>query len=115
MGALSTGVLMERFMKSFKEHPALTLFCMLLCSSVLVYSVTAFANKDELAELKTETTEKFEKIERRLDNLEFGIASRALETEIFELQRIVEHGTARELDHKRLNKLQNELKRLESR
>lgn len=109
-----TGVVMDRFTKSFKEHPALTVFCMTCCSFVMLYSVKIFASKLDLADHVKEANLHFSAFEDRLDRLEFGIAARSLETEIFELERIIETGSSREIDHKRLNKLRNELKRLES-
>jgi hypothetical protein len=104
-----TEACVNSFIKSFQEHPGLTLFVILATSGLLGYSLNVFADKDTLQTHIAKTNKKFQSIEMRIDQLDYAMLRRGLETEIFELERIVDRGEAREVDHKRLNQLQNQL------
>jgi hypothetical protein len=106
-------VFVENFAKSFREHPSLTLFVILICCGVLGYSVRSFAEKVDLNNHITESNTRFLALERKIEKMDFGILSRTLEAEIFELERIIERKEAREIDHIRLRKLKSRLKSAE--
>jgi len=102
--------ILKSFIDSFKEHPSFTMFMLLLCSGVLGYSVSVFAEKDELQSHIEIANSKFDNFDAQIRELGFGITTRGLEAEIFALEMTVERGNAVPSEKLRLKKLGAQLK-----
>ena len=106
----------DSFIGSYKEHPELTMFVMLMCSCIMGYSVYTFAEKVTLQSHIADSEEQFKAQERHIQNVEHILKSalknqeiRDIEKEIFDLQRFIDRGDAREIDYIRLNTLKSDL------
>jgi len=106
-------VILKSLIDSFKEHPSLTMFMLLLSSGVFGYSISVFAEKDELHTYMEMTDNRFRSIDGQIRELGYGITSRGLESEIFALEMAVERGNAVTSEKLRLKKLRSQLKEVE--
>lgn len=103
--------MINSFVKSFQEHPSLTSFMLIACAGLFGYSISVFAEKSELNSYVEKSEQRFNAVERRIDKLDYDILARTIEKEVFELERIVDRGEAREIDHRRLQVLKSDLQR----
>ena len=106
----------DSFVNSYNEHPALTLFVLLACSMVAGWSSYTFAERVDLSRHIASSDKRFSAQVVRSDHLELAIQSalrdqkiRGIEYQIFDLQRIIDTGEGRTIDHKRLSVLKSDL------
>jgi hypothetical protein len=101
--------IIDSFASSYKEHPELTLFVLLLCTAMVGYSTMTFADK-EMVETKFAAQEQaIRGLSNQLKSSMDDQKIRAIESLIFELERDIETGVARDADYSRLNTLRSDL------
>lgn len=97
--------LVGEFVKEAYKHPLFALLLSVVLSGWIVFSLTQFAWASELSELKQDVRSISASVERSA--LETRVHS--LESEIFQLERLVAEETARNIDYNRLARLRSEL------
>ena len=109
-------VLVDGFVGAFRVHPMMATFILLLAFSSAAYAVNNFADKTEVEKLNT----RIDVIELKIERGDLDAAMRAIESEIYSLERLDSSGkaTARDLDRLarlrvELGQKQRELERLE--
>lgn len=110
----------ESLVKSFNEHPALTTLMLMLAGALLGYSSYVYAEKNDLNIHIEASNAHFMAIEKQIVSLEIEVRRgnydqqlKRLEGEIFDLERIIDEGSAREADYDRLRSLESDLRKLE--
>lgn len=101
--------------QTFKKHPWLFLFILLVAAGVLGHSYRVFAEQGEVDQRFQEIDQRFEAVSKRFDRLDNKIDLRALEerlhdieSEIFQLERIASSDAVTNRDLRRLDKLKLE-------
>ncbi|MDC0003783.1 hypothetical protein OAE19_05225 [Porticoccaceae bacterium] len=103
LSTMAFNTLMADLVKTIaKEHPLMFVFVLAVAGGSMVYSLQVFAEKDTV-------NEKFEGVERRIGSLEKKVDLRhmqtqlySLDSEIYQLERLVSSSEANERDHARL-------------
>lgn len=101
-------LLVSNIIDSIQQFPQVALFLALV--TLGTGSVFAFADKTEFESHVKAANSHIVSLEKSVANLRFTVTSDAKHKEIFEIERIIDGGTAREIDHKRLAQLKKELK-----
>ena len=101
--------ILDSFASSYRSNPELTILIVALFASMAAYSTITFADKG-LVEVRFEVQAKaIAGLSKQLKASVDDQKIRALETQIFEQERIIEAGQARDVDYSRLNTLRSDL------
>ena len=106
--------------QAFKIHPALFAFVIITTGSVLAHSYSVFAQEDvvngKISKHLGEVHKKFAEIDKEIKKLADSVSDqftqqtiRQLNSEIYDIENVIERGGENPRDHRRLKNLKNEL------
>lgn len=96
--------------KSIQKSPQMTALIIIVSFLTLSASFLVFAEKSKFEQHVEKADKHFLSLEQSIRDLRFTVSTDPKHTEIFELERIIDSGDSRDVDHKRLSKLKKELR-----
>ena len=99
---------------TIKHHPAVFIFALAMAAGLLYFSYSTFALKADLNAVELRIAARLMVLEIQADKRDTEMQIRALDTEMFDLERIEKAQQATRRDMQRLWQLRKTSKRLES-
>jgi len=108
----TSGFVNSVFDQTFRRHPYLFLFVLICCGMVLGYSYQVFAEEVDVEQRFETIGNRIGTLERRVDQGFLENTAYSMESEIYDLERVIAEGSAASRDHLRVAKLRSQLRNI---